>query len=81
MKKPLTITILIIFLTILLVCSIMFILIILELQNTGEYLKENLSSDFRLSLLIVFPQVITISGIFYYLSKKNKLMKAPNTNS
>lgn len=75
MKKPLAITTLIILLTILLVCSVMFVLVFLELQSTGEYLKESLGSDFKLSFIIVFPQVLTITGIFYYFSKKNKLIK------
>lgn len=56
--------------------SVVFLtLIIIELRRNGVYSIENIKTDLKLTSVIVFPQVIVLALIFYFLKRNHLIFK------
>jgi hypothetical protein len=69
-KLALTLVYLIFIMTVVLLA-----LIVIELRDNGIYTIENIKSDLKLTSVIVFPQVIVLALIFYFLKRNDLFFK------
>lgn len=59
-----------------LIMSVVFLtLIIIELRRNGVYSIENIKTELKLTSVIVFPQVIVLALIFYFLKRNHLIFK------
>lgn len=56
--------------TILLISLVFSFLVISEILNHNIYEGSNLYNDIKFSMICVIPQVLIMSGIFYFLIRK-----------
>lgn len=71
MKKLVLILVYLIFI----MSIVLLTLIIIELRRHGIYTIENIKSDLKLTSVIVFPQIIVLALIFYFLKRNDLFFK------
>lgn len=71
MKKLVLILVYLIFI----MSIVLLTLIIIELRRHGIYTIENIKSDLKLTSVIVFPQIIVLALIFYFLKRSDLFFK------